>query len=121
LIFATRGRQVAFVIPGNPVSHFVTFHVAIRLALECLEAAPHSWPLAVLPFDGELSGGSNSRETFWPAHLFFAADELRVRPLAWRSSGDICGLVGATALIQIPAGEVPVSGGAVKCLLLDVR
>ena len=39
LIFATRERQAAFVIPGNPVSHFVCFHVAIRLALERLRGA----------------------------------------------------------------------------------
>ncbi|PAW70400.1 MAG: hypothetical protein B9S35_15170, partial [Opitutia bacterium Tous-C5TDCM] len=34
LTFATRGAQAAFVIPGNPVSHFVCYHVAIRLAAE---------------------------------------------------------------------------------------
>jgi molybdopterin molybdotransferase len=121
LIFATRGRQAAFVIPGNPVSHFVTFHVAIRLALERLEAAAGSWPLADVQLAGELLAEPNPRETFWPARAFTSAGELHVAPLAWRSSGDVCGLVSTNALIHLPAGEIPPRDGLVKCLLLDLR
>ena len=61
LIFATRARQVAFVMPGNPLSHFVTFHVAVRRALEHLEGAPPSWPLAKIVLAEDLPAKPNER------------------------------------------------------------
>ncbi len=122
LVFATRGRQVAFVIPGNPVSHFVVFHAAIRLALERLEAAESAWELVSVALASELAAASGDRETFWPARVFADAGRLTVRPLGWRSSGDLCGLVSANALIQVLPGAAASSAGeCVKCLLLDQR
>ena len=120
LIFATRGRQVAFVIPGNPVSHFVTFHVAIRLALECLESAPPSWPLAPVELAEDFPAPPDARETFWPAQVEIREGRLRVRPLAWQSSGDLRGLVAANALLPVAPGTGPVKAGApVPVLLLS--
>ena len=118
LIFATRGAQIAFVLPGNPVSHLVTFHLAVRLALECLEAAQHSWPLADALLDSDFPAQSDPRETWWPCAVRSEGGTLRARPLAWKSSGDLCGLAGANALLQIlPAtGPLP-RGTAAKCLL----
>ena len=52
LTFATRERQAAFVIPGNPVSHFVCFHVAIRLVLELLAGGGVAWDWVELPLAG---------------------------------------------------------------------
>ena len=118
LVFATRGRQVAFVIPGNPVSHFVTFHTAIRLALECVENAPPSWPLAHLALAADLPAKPDARETFWPAHVALARGALRAHPLAWQSSGDLRGLAGANALLPIAPGTGPAKAGAVVDVLL---
>ena len=111
LVFATRGRQIAFVIPGNPVSHFVTYHVAIQLALECLTAAPHSWPLALAELADDLPAKPDTRETFWPAHGAVSGGVLRVRPLAWQSSGDLRGLIFANALVPIAPGSGPEKRG----------
>ncbi|MES2568578.1 MAG: gephyrin-like molybdotransferase Glp, partial [Verrucomicrobiota bacterium] len=120
MIFATRGRQAAFVIPGNPVSHFVVFHTAIRLALERLENAGPAWMPVEFPVTEALKGESGGRDTYWPAHLFVDAGRLRLRPLAWRSSGDLGGLTGANALMERLAGSEPVAAGAdVKCFLLS--
>ena len=120
LIFATRGPQVAFVLPGNPVSHLVTFHVAVRLALECLEASPHSWPLADALLTEDLPAQSDPRETYWPCEVR-SDGGLRARPLAWKSSGDLCGLAGVNALLQLLPASGPLSRGApAKCLLLDL-
>ena len=122
LVFATRGRQVAFVIPGNPVSHFVTFHAAIRLALECMESAPVSWPLALAELAEDLPAQPDARETFWPAHVEIRDGGLRAQPLAWQSSGDLRGLVGTNALLPIAAGTQPMRAGShVNALLLDLR
>ncbi len=118
LIFATRGRQCAFVIPGNPVSHFVTFHTAVRHALECLENAPPSWPLAHLALVAALPAKPDARETFWPAHVALRDGALRVHPLAWQSSGDLRGLVGANALLPIAPGMGAAKVGACVDVLL---
>jgi len=119
LVFATRGRQLAFVIPGNPVSHFVTFQVAIRLALERLEGASPSWKLTRIALVEDLAAKPNERETLWPAQVAVKNGEWNVKPLSWQSSGDLRGLLGVNALIPIAPGQ----GGAKKatpvdCLLL---
>jgi molybdopterin molybdotransferase len=122
LVFATRGRQVAFVIPGNPVSHFVTFHVAIRLALECLEGGPQSWPMAEVELATDLPMKPDARETWWPAHVVAGGGPLRAHPLAWQSSGDLRGLVSANALLPISPGTGTIQRGAVpQALLLNVN
>ena len=121
LIFATRDAQAAFVLPGNPVSHLVTFHLAIRLALECLEAAPHSWPLAEALLAEDFPAQSDPRETYWPCEVRSDAGRLHARPLAWKSSGDLCGLAGVNALLQLLPASGPIPRGApAKCLLLDL-
>lgn len=112
LVFATRGRQVAFVIPGNPVSHFVTFHLAMRLALECLEDGSRSWPLATVKLAADLPMKPDARETWWPARLEIVDGLWRARPLAWQSSGDLRGLVSANALLPIPSGTGAIQQGA---------
>lgn len=122
LVFATRGRQPAFVIPGNPVSHFVTFHVAIRLALECLERGPQSWPLVSTELAVDLPMKPDPRETWWPARAALDGGGLRVHPLAWQSSGDSRGLIAANALLPIPANSGAMKRGTrVQALLLGTN
>lgn len=119
LIFATRERKVAFVIPGNPVSHFVTFQSAIRLALERLEGSPTSWRSAKIELAADLPAKPNERETLWPAHVGVEDGTLCAMPLAWQSSGDLRGLLGANALIPIAPGAGGAQKGAlVECVLL---
>ncbi len=115
LVFATRDRQVAFVIPGNPVSHFVTFHVAIRRALECLAGAAPAWSFAEVALLADLPARPDPRETWHPAHVSLVEGQMRARPLAWQSSGDLRGLVSANALLPFAPGVC----GAKKGALLD--
>jgi molybdopterin molybdotransferase len=119
LIFATRERQAAFVVPGNPVSHFVTFHVAIARAFEALEGGPPAWTLAAATLAAPIDEPPNPRETWWPARVSFAGGRLCAQPLAWQSSGDLCGLAGVNALLRLPpgAGTAP-AGGAIETLRL---
>ena len=113
LVFATRGRQAAFVIPGNPVSHLVTFHVAITRALECFEGTAGDWSLVSAALRSEVP--EDRRETWWPARLTPDSAE----PLAWQSSGDLVGIAGVNALIRIASGTGSLATGTkVACLRL---
>lgn len=129
LIFGTRGAQVAFVVPGNPVSHFVTFHLVIRMALEALCGMPEVLAMGDpaaetvrLPLRGAWDFKSDVRETWCPARMVPAEGRLSVEPLAWQSSGDLRGLAGVNALVRVRPQEAPVAAdGNVECLLLGVR
>lgn len=115
LIFATRGRQLAFVIPGNPLSHFVCWHVAIRAALEMLIAGETALPLFTIATAAPLPG--NPRETWWPARLEIADGKAIAHPLKWRSSGDMTGITAADLLLRIPGQSTGIaSGGIVEAI-----
>ena len=111
LIFATRGHQLAFVIPGNPLSHFVCWHVAIRAAIDILLTGETSLPLIPLSAAAKLPG--NPRETWWPGRLDFHEGRAIATPLNWRSSGDITGISGVNLLIQIPAASPGIAAGEI--------
>ena len=122
LIFATRERQAAFCIPGNPLSHFVCFHLLIGPAL--VRAAggdpdPELWSLAL---GGTEALRGHPRETWWPARIERRGSALSVVPARWQSSGDITRLPGVNALIKVPSGADPRQpGDVVDCLLLVRR
>jgi molybdopterin molybdotransferase len=118
LTFATRGRQVAFVIPGNPVSHFVCFHVAIRLAVEIMAGRANHWDFLPLDIDGGEPLRADPRETFWPARVRVAGGRLVVTPKRWSTSGDIFSLAGTNALARVNAHSP--ANGRVETLLLDL-
>lgn len=115
LTFATRGAQAAFVIPGNPVSHFVCFHVAIQLAVELLCGIQPAWSF----LDLELHGGEplrpDPRETYWPATVTADAGRLVVTPRRWSTSGDTFSLAGTNALVRV--NESSTAGRAATLLL----
>jgi molybdopterin molybdotransferase len=121
LVFATRGKQAAFILPGNPVSHLVTLHVAVRLALEQFSGANVSWPLAKIRLAENFESKPGGRETFWPARVEIHNGELVARPLRWQSSGDVTALAGANALLQFPVGaQPPKAGEDISVLMLEV-
>jgi len=99
LIFATRGSQVAFGLPGNPLSHFVCFHLFVRRALDRLTGLLPRKMIAVLlagqPPEPDL------RETWWPAKIRAEAGCLLADPLPWRDSSDLTGLPRANALLRM--------------------
>ena len=116
LTFATRGNQIAFVIPGNPVSHFVCFHVAIRLVLERLCGLPECWDFLTLEIAGGESVKPDPRETFWPSRVFFKDGNLVTAPKRWSTSGDTFSLAGTNALARVNANSP--FNGFIQALLL---
>ncbi|HTR41965.1 MAG TPA: molybdenum cofactor biosynthesis protein MoaE [Pseudomonadales bacterium] len=107
LIFGTSGRQIAFGLPGNPVSHFVCFHLFVAPALRGLTGAQaHKFLTGTLA--SKFDDAPNSRETFWPTRW----DSHGLHPLKWMSSGDTTCLAEANALIRVPPNSDPMDTGA---------
>ncbi|WP_052573823.1 molybdopterin molybdotransferase MoeA [Haloferula sp. BvORR071] len=118
LTFATKERQVAFVIPGNPVSHFVCFHVAIRLVLELLAGGPVAWDWVDLPLAAGEALKPDPRETYWPTRVEAEAGRLVAKPQRWSTSGDTFSLQRTNALVLVNPGS-PVEGVAKTLLLVS--
>lgn len=115
LVVARRGAQWAFGLPGNPVAHYVTFHIFIARALARLAGrTAHEERTARLAAGYEPT--SDARETFWPAKFVAGSGGREVALLRWIDSGDVAALAGVEALVRIPAGQAPRAGDAVACV-----
>jgi len=104
LVFASRNDRLAFAIPGNPVSHWVVFHLFIAPLLSHLQTGAVAGPARLL---GKLAAGSplppaDTRHTFWPCRATIVAGAYELAPLPLAGSGDSSRLVGANALLPIP-------------------
>ncbi len=107
LIFGVDGKRVAFGLPGNPLSHFVCFHLFVAQAIEkVIGASPKSFLKARLT--EKLDDAANPRVTLWPARR----DAEGLHPLAWASSGDITCLAETNALIRVEANIGSIAAGA---------
>ena len=104
LIFGLKGARIAFGLPGNPLSHFVCFHLFVANALAKLTAlkAPEFLRGKLAE---KLEDEPCPRETLWPARLEWAGNGPRLRPLKWSSSGDVTGLTETNVLIRVPANQ----------------
>jgi molybdopterin molybdotransferase len=96
LIFATRGAQIAFGIPGNPLSHWVCHHAFVRHALARLAGLPRPTCIRVKPAPEPPSTGPR---TWTLARVEWLADGPRIEPLRWLHSGDLTPLATANALL----------------------
>jgi molybdopterin molybdotransferase len=113
LIFGVAGgtsvpaSRVAFGLPGNPLSHFVCFHLAVAAALACLTGGePPNFLRGQLA--EKLDDQPCPRETLWPAKLEIGpASTARLHPLAWANSGNVACLASANALVRVPANTAP--------------
>jgi molybdopterin biosynthesis enzyme len=54
----------------------------------------------------------NRRETWWPARTMLREGRVELRPLPWKSSGDITRLPGADALFRIAPDTARLPAGA---------
>jgi molybdopterin molybdotransferase len=118
LVFATRGKKAAFVIPGNPLSHFVCWHVVMRTAVDVLISGLAELELSELRLGGSRDLKGNPRETWWPARVVIRDGTAWAEPLKWQSSGDLTSLSGIGALIRIASGSAGVAAGSTLPALL---
>jgi len=105
LVFASRGDRLAFALPGNPVSHWVTFHLFVAPLLDKFATGLDANPR---PLRGRLAAGGTlptreARQTIWPARAAVVDGQYELTLLTLASSGDGSGLVGANALVPLPA------------------
>jgi len=99
--------RIAFGLPGNPLSHFVCFHLFVATAMAKLTGdQPPGFRRGLLT--AKLEDAVHPRETLSPARL----DSAGLHPLAWASSGDVTGLAETNALIRVPAQRGPMNAGA---------
>jgi molybdopterin molybdotransferase len=112
LIFGASPAQLVFGLPGNAMSHYVCFHLFVRLALECLIARAAGEEIPVGFLEEPLEDALNRRETWWPARTILRAGRVELRPLPWKSSGDITRLPGADALFRIAPDTARLPAGA---------
>lgn len=110
-IFAVNGRRIAFGLPGNPLAHFVCFHLFVAPALARLSGGEMKRFLQGKLAE-PLEEASNERETVWPARLNFDNGEARLHPLPWSSSGDLTCLTWANALLRVPPNCGRLEAGA---------
>jgi len=98
LIFGTRGAQVAFGLPGNPLSHWVCFHAFVSRVITRMLGRPvpvlqhsHCPDWDAQPGDG--------RRTWTPACWRVKEGRILAEPLKWEHSGDLSPLARANALL----------------------
>lgn len=108
---AERDGRLAFLVPGNPVAHWVTWYLFIRPALQVMMGAGADPVLMEVPLGDDWNPGPETRVLRWPCHLRFTPEGPRADPLDLASSGDLSRLVGAKALLHhVPTGH-PLSAG----------
>ncbi len=101
-IAASREGCIAFGLPGNPLSHFVCFHLFVKRILARLAGAePVALVHAKLAPDSKLR--PDERETWWPCVWADEGATRRVLPLPWRDSSDLTVLGETTGLLRVPA------------------
>jgi molybdopterin molybdotransferase len=102
-VFARRGSNLVFGLPGNPVSTFVAFENFVRPALARL--CGHKKP--DLPrIRGELMQDLRQvpgRTSFLPSWVSFEDGQWKVEPLRWKGSADIIAFSRANAAVIVPA------------------
>jgi molybdopterin molybdotransferase len=112
LIFGASPTQLVFGLPGNAMSHYVCFHLFVRLALGCLLARAPGEEIPIGFLAEPVEDALNRRETWWPARTMVREGRVELRPLPWKSSGDITRLPGADALFRIAPNTARLPAGA---------
>jgi molybdopterin molybdotransferase len=102
LLISTRGGQVAIGLPGNPLSHFVCFHLFVARVLARLAGAEPAG-VSRLTLTPGAALRTNPRETWWPAERTGNG----YAPLPWADSSDLTGLARTHALVRVPTAGAP--------------
>lgn len=117
LVIARRGAQWAFGLPGNPLSHFASFHLFVHRAL-CRLAGRAPVPFRQAKFTGSDLISAHPRETFHPARIDYGNGNClpAAAQILWADSGDLSVLARANGFLRVPAGQALAPGACVEIL-----
>jgi molybdopterin molybdotransferase len=109
--FGTRGQQLAFGLPGNPVSAMVTFHLFARPALAALQGAAPDTARSLARLDEPIARNPQ-REQAIRVRLLQSENGLIATPTTGaQGSHVLTSMLGADALAFIVPGEGEVPAG----------
>ncbi|MCW2954568.1 MAG: molybdenum cofactor synthesis domain protein, partial [Conexibacter sp.] len=112
LWFGTRGAQLVFGLPGNPVSSYVTFLLFARPALQALQGAASPLPPRTEALLDAAMRRRATRERAIPVRLESRAGSLHAVATGTQGSHISSSLVGADALAFVPPGDGTLEAGA---------
>lgn len=102
-VFAKRGKNYFFGLPGNPVSVAVTFLLFVRRAIMLMQSATDPAMQRGFAVLNSPLRGTKSRDVYFPARLASSADgKLIAVPLPWIGSSDLVSFAYAEALVIVP-------------------
>jgi len=102
LTVGIKKRLPAFGLPGNPLSHFVCFHLFVRRAIARLtgEAPP---ALLRMRVEDAHRVKPNPRESWLPCRLISDEAGMAAQILPWRDSSDLTALAHVHGLLRVPS------------------
>jgi molybdopterin molybdotransferase len=116
------GRKcLVFGLPGNPVSSFVCFELFVRPAIRTLAGfSIIDLPRIQVALQVDHHHQSD-RPTYHPADLKETSHGWTANPLEWKGSADLRGMLRASGLLVLPAGEYSwPAGQRLEALRFDV-
>jgi molybdopterin molybdotransferase len=108
--FGTRGRQLVFGLPGNPVSAMVTFHLFARPALRRLAGADPSGTRTTAIADATFRR-SPERDQVVRCRLWLRDDGWHVEPTKAQGSHVLSSMLDADAFALVEAGDGEIAPG----------
>ena len=105
LTFVTIGRKFAFGLPGYPVSSLVTFEVFVRPALRQLQGAARVQRPRVTAYLEHDLHPDRARLEYHRAVARWHDGRLVAASTGSQSSSRLLSMIGANALLEIPAGD----------------
>jgi molybdopterin molybdotransferase len=114
------GAARVFMLPGNPVATFVTFHLLVAPALRCLTGAAAILPTRFSARAAFARDGGESRREFLRARLSAGAHgELEVTPLSGQGSAMLSACASADCLVEVPPSTAVTAGDWLRVFPLD--
>lgn len=114
--FGTRGTQLAFGLPGNPVSALVTFELFVEPALRALQGAPFHLPAGSARLAVPVAR-TRGREHAVRVALSHHDGVVHATPTGAQGSHRLTSMLGADGLAIVPPGEGELPAGTVVELL----
>ena len=110
--FGVRDRTLVFGLPGNPVSAMVTFQLFVAPAMSLLQGVAPETTHRAATLDLTYDGNPDRDEAVRVA-LVETDEGLRARPTGPQGSHRLTSMLGADALMVVPAGQTFTAGSRV--------